>query len=121
MVQDHVIGGALPRSHHGPKFTAKVTQTAQAHHTPSPLPFKTSTPDISATMSNAELASSYAALILADEGIEITVCLRRSDVSYSRDCASKDLSKWIVHSGMRWTIFSRVEKRSLLATRCCRL
>ncbi len=36
--------------------------------------FNYTSPQPTVTMSTSELASSYAALILADDGIEITVC-----------------------------------------------
>lgn len=43
---------------------------AHLHTTPASIPARTSV-----KMSTAELATSYAALILADDGVEITVCL----------------------------------------------
>ncbi|KAG6003002.1 hypothetical protein E4U43_000983 [Claviceps pusilla] len=50
------------------------------------------------TMSNAELASSYAALILADDGVEITVSLfycycRNANSTYPRRSTADAISK----------------------------
>lgn len=64
-------------------FLVALARLQASEATPRPLPKPTPTdlrtlnytsPQPTVTMSTSELASSYAALILADDGIEITVC-----------------------------------------------
>lgn len=73
----------------GPRYSVFVSPTtnyfptcefqARSQHPTSRSPFRVTAPCVSTTsvkMSHAELATSYAALILADDGIEITVRTR---------------------------------------------